>query len=69
MTKVYCDSCGKWLTVWYEVDIRVDAEGPNTNVAPMIGDTRRKHLCQECMGAIQKALDEKRGHKGEVGDR
>ena len=68
MTKVYCDSCGKWLTVWYEVDIRVDAEGPNINVAPMIGDTRRKHLCQECMGFIKTAIDEKRGHVGEKGE-
>ena len=69
VTKVYCDSCGKWLTVWYEVYIRIDAEHPNINVAKMRLNAGRKHLCQGCMDDIKKALDEKRGHKGEVGDR
>lgn len=54
---------------WYEVYIRIDAEHPNINVAKMRLNAGRKHLCQGCMDDIKKALDEKRGHKGEVGDR
>lgn len=68
MTKVYCDSCGKWLTVWYEVDIGLNAERPDINVASMCVDTGRKHLCQNCMGFIKTAIDEKRGYVGEKGE-
>lgn len=48
---------------------RYEDSGLSPEDAAMCVDIGRKHLCRNCMGFIKTAIDEKRGHVGEKGER